>query len=150
MRSIPLLLVIAALPIQLATAQNSMVKWGPAPAVFPTGAKMAVMQGDPSKTDLFTVRLDLPKGYRIPPHFHPTDEHITVISGTFLVGMGDTIDPKKTMALSAGGFATAPAQQHHYAIAKTHAVVQVHAIGPFQLTYVNPKDDPSRKTVATK
>lgn len=150
MRSFPLLLALAVLPIQIASAQTTMVKWGPAPAVFPAGAKMAVMQGDPSKSDLFTVRLDLPKGYRIAPHFHPTDEHITVISGTFLVGMGDTIEPNKTMALSAGGFATAPAEKHHYAIAKTHAIVQVHAIGPFQLTYVNPKDDPSRKTVAKK
>jgi quercetin dioxygenase-like cupin family protein len=111
---------------------------------------MAVLQGDPSKADLFTVRLDLPKGYRIAPHFHPTDEHLTIISGTFLVGMGDTIEPNKTMALSAGGFATAPAQQHHYAIARTHTVVQVHAMGPFQLTYVNAADDPTRKGVAKR
>lgn len=150
MRSIQIALALAVLPFQLSNAQNPAVKWGPAPAIFPAGAKMAVMQGDPSKAEVFTVRLDLPKGYRIAPHFHPTDEHLTIISGTFLVGMGDTIDPRKTLALSAGGFATAPAQQHHYAIAKTHTVVQVHAIGPFQLTYVNPADDPTRKGVAKR
>jgi quercetin dioxygenase-like cupin family protein len=144
MRSLTTLLVVAALPLQTALAQNA-VKWGPAPAIFPKGAKMAVMQGDPSKGELFTVRLDLPKGYKVSPHFHPTDEHITVISGDFLVGMGDRIDTKGAMDLKAGGFATAPAKQHHWAIAKTHTVVQVHANGPFQLSYVNPADDPTRK-----
>jgi len=144
MRSLTTLLVVAALPLQASLAQNAM-KWGPAPAVFPKGAKMAVLQGDPSKGELFTVRLDIPKGYRIAPHFHPTDEHITVISGDFLVGMGDKIDTKGAMDLKAGGFATAPAKAHHWAVAKTHTVVQVHANGPFQLTYVNPADDPSKK-----
>ncbi len=143
MRSLTLL-VVAALPFQAALAQTA-VKWGPAPAVFPKGAKMAVMQGDPSKSDLFTVRLDMPKGYKVAPHFHPTDEHITVISGDFLVGMGDKMDTKAAMDLKAGGFATAPAKQHHWAVARTHTVVQVHAIGPFQLTYVNAADDPTRK-----
>jgi quercetin dioxygenase-like cupin family protein len=148
MRSIHALAVVALLPLQVALAQK--VKWGPAPAVFPAGAKMAVKQGDPSKSQLFTVRLDIPKGYRIPSHFHPTDEHITVISGNFVVGMGDQIDTRNAMSLTAGGFATAPAQQHHWAIARTHTVVQVHAIGPFQLTYVNPADDPSRKGIARR
>lgn len=150
MRSLQALLVVASLPVQVLLAQNPAVKWGPAPAVFPAGAKMAVMQGDPSKAQLFTVRLDMPKGYTIAPHFHPTDEHITVISGKFEVGMGDKVDPKKVMTLNAGGFASAPAHSHHYAIAKTHTVVQVHAMGPFQLTYVNSADDPSRKAAAKK
>lgn len=149
MRTIPIFLAFAFLPLQLASAQKP-VKWGPAPAVFPAGAKMAVMQGDPSKSDLFTVRLDMPKGYRIAPHYHPTDEHVTVISGNFLVGMGDKVDAKKTMSLSSGGFVTAPAQAHHFAIARTHTVVQVHAMGPFKLTYVNPADDPSTKGPAKR
>ena len=150
MRVIKLLSVVALFSAHAAHAQNPAVKWGPAPAIFPAGARMAVLQGDPSKPELFTVRLDLPKGYRVAPHYHPTDEHLTIISGTFLVGMGDRIDAKKTMALTTGGFATAPAQQHHYAIARTHAVVQVHAMGPFQLTYVNSADDPTRKGTAKK
>ena len=150
MRSLPILAALAFVPFQLSSAQKPVVKWGPAPAIFPAGARMAVMQGDPSKSQLFTIRLDLPKGYRVAPHFHPTDEHLTIIKGDFLVGMGDKIDVKKTMSLSAGDFATAPASAHHYAIAKTHTVVQVHAMGPFQLTYVNPADDPTRKSVGTR
>jgi quercetin dioxygenase-like cupin family protein len=126
-------------------AQAPELKWGPAPAIFPKGAKMAVLQGDPGKAELFTVRLDLPSGYRIPSHFHPTDEHVTVISGTFLVGMGDAFDTSHMMTLPTGGFVTAGANMHHYAIAKGRTVVQVHAMGPFQLTYVNPADDPTKK-----
>jgi quercetin dioxygenase-like cupin family protein len=136
-------LALAAVLVPAALrAQVPALSWGPAPAVFPAGAKMAVLQGDPSGTALFTVRLDMPDGYRIPPHFHPTDEYVTVITGTFLVGMGDSIVPSKTLTLSAGGFITAGANMHHYAIARGHTVVQVHAMGPFALTYVRPTDAP--------
>jgi quercetin dioxygenase-like cupin family protein len=132
------------------SAQVPELKWGAAPAVFPAGAKMAVLQGDPGKAEQFTVRLDFPAGYTIAPHFHPTDEHITVITGTFLVGMGDKIDAAKMATLSAGGFVTAPAKMNHYARAKGQTVVQISAMGPFQLTYVNPADDPTRKGAVKK
>ena len=128
-----------------AIAQGAAPKFGPAPAVFPAGAKMAVMQGDPGKTELFTVRLDFPAGYTIPAHFHPTDEHITVIHGALQVGMGDKFDAKHMMTVGTGGFATAPAKMNHYTRAKGHTIVQIHAMGPFAMTYVNPSDDPSRK-----
>jgi quercetin dioxygenase-like cupin family protein len=128
-----------------AAAQSPDLKWGPAPAIFPAGARMAVLSGDPSKSELFTVRLDMPDGYTIAPHWHPTDEHVTVIRGTFLVGMGDKFDLGKTMALPADGFVTAGARMNHFARAKGHTIVQVHAMGPFALTYVNPSDDPTKK-----
>jgi quercetin dioxygenase-like cupin family protein len=140
------LLIAASMAAPYAVeAQAPALKWGPAPAVFPKGAKMAVLQGDPGKPELFTVRLDMPDGYRIPSHFHPTDEHVTVISGTFLIGMGDAFDTRQMMTLPAGGFATAATNMHHYAMARGHTVVQVHAMGPFQLTYVNAADDPTKK-----
>jgi mannose-6-phosphate isomerase-like protein (cupin superfamily) len=74
-----------------------------------------VLQGDPSKDGVYTVRLEMPAGYFIPPHFHPTDEDVTVISGTFDLGMGDVEDASKMVALPAGGFIVAPAMAHHYA-----------------------------------
>ena len=141
---------VLCLPLAGLGAQAPKLTWGPAPAVFPAGAKMAVLQGDPGKPELFTVRLDMPNGYTIAPHFHPTDEHITVISGTFKVGMGDKVDAAHTMTLHAGSFATAQANQHHYAIARGRTIVQVHAMGPFALTYVNPADDPSRQRTAKR
>jgi quercetin dioxygenase-like cupin family protein len=138
--------VIAMLVAAVASVTTPPPVWGPAPNVFPAGAKMAVMQGDPGQTALFTVRLDMPDGYKIPAHFHPTDEHITVITGTFLVGMGDNLDPAQTTSLAAGEFVTAGANMHHFAIAKGRTVVQVHAMGPFALTYVDPKNDPRTAT----
>ena len=140
-------LAVAVLAFRAAPApSHQQPVWGPAPAVFPAGARMAVLSGDPSKSELFTVRLEMPDGYTIAPHFHPTDEHITVIAGTFLVGMGDAIDQPHMTTLATGGFVTAGANMHHYAIARGKTVVQVHAMGPFALTYVNPKDDPQTKT----
>jgi quercetin dioxygenase-like cupin family protein len=87
----------------------------------------------------------MPAGYKINPHYHPTDENVTVLSGTFQIGMGDKFDESTMRALPAGGFVLLPAAMHHYAMAKTAAVVQVHGMGPFQLTYVNPADDPQKK-----
>jgi quercetin dioxygenase-like cupin family protein len=127
------------------------IKWGDPPPVFPKGAKMAVLYGDPSKPgELFIVRLKMPAGYKIPAHWHPTDENITVVSGTFNMGMGDKLDPAKTKAFPAGSFAVAPAKVNHFALAKKEAIVEVSAIGPFAMTYVNPADDPSKTAAATK
>jgi hypothetical protein len=118
------------------------IQWGPAPPVLPAGAQAAVLAGDPSKEGPFTIRLSAPDGYRVPPHFHPTAENVTVLSGIFHVGTGDTFDTAKADKLAAGGFVSLPAGMHHYAWMEGPTVVQVHGTGPFALTYVNPADDP--------
>ncbi|HEV7990964.1 MAG TPA: cupin domain-containing protein [Gemmatimonadaceae bacterium] len=121
-------------------------QWGPAPPSFPAGAQMAVLQGNPASTSLFTVRLRFPSGYKIAPHTHPTDENVTVIRGTFLVGMGTRFESKGMLTLPAGGFVTAPANHAHYALAQGQTEVQVHAMGPFAMTYINPADDPQNQS----
>jgi quercetin dioxygenase-like cupin family protein len=125
--------------------KSSSLTWGPAPDVFPAGAKMAVERGDPSKSGEFVVRLSFPAGYKIPPHWHPTDEHVRVRSGEFLVGMGDAIDPSKTMKMVPGDTGTIGAKMHHFAIARVATEVSVRADGPFAMTYVNAADDPRKK-----
>jgi quercetin dioxygenase-like cupin family protein len=142
MRLTTAIATLMTLAASAASAQAPALKWGPAPAIFPAGAQMAVLQGDPSGTGLFTIRLKLPNGYKFPPHTHPTDEHVTVISGIFRVGMGKIFDASKMMELKAGGFVTAPAQGAHFAMAEGATIVQVHALGPFAMTYVNPADTP--------
>lgn len=141
-----LMLAAPALSAQTTAAAHSPsppdIKWGPAPAIFPAGAQMAVMHGDPSGTGLFTVRLRFPDGYKLPSHTHPTDEHVTVVSGTLHVGMGAKFETKGMMALGAGGYVVAPANHAHYVRAQGETVVQVHAMGPFALTYVNAADTP--------
>ena len=103
---------------------------------------MAVVTGDPSKPAMFTIQLAMPAGYKIPPHSHPTDEHLTVKKGTFLVGMGDMLDEKQTKVLAPGDSGTIKAEMHHFAIAKGSVTVEVTAMGPFAMTYVRPEDDP--------
>jgi quercetin dioxygenase-like cupin family protein len=150
MRSIRAYFVLTALPMSFAAAQAPAIQWGPAPPVFAAGAKFAVLQGDPSKPGVYTVRLEMPNGYKVAPHFHPTDENVTVIKGTFLIGLGDQLDPAKTRTLQAGDFATAHANEHHFAIARGQTIVQVHGVGPFMLTYVNPADDPTKQTAKAR
>lgn len=119
------------------------VKWQPAPPSLPKGAEMAVLFGDPGKDGLFAMRLKFPKGYTIPPHSHPKPEIVTVISGTFRIGMGDAADPSKAQALPAGGFfAFPPGMTHFVPAADGETIVQVNSTGPWGITYVNPKEDP--------
>lgn len=121
------------------------IKWGAAPPVLPAGVMLAVLAGDPSGSGFVSLRLKMPAGYKIPPHSHPTDEHVTVISGSLALGMGDVLDAAKSKTLTAGGYGVAPANMHHFAFSTKGAVVQVDMIGPFKITYVNPADDPSAK-----
>jgi quercetin dioxygenase-like cupin family protein len=122
------------------------IKWGPAPASIPPGAQAAVLYGDPGKEGLFALRLKLPKGYHIPPHTHPKPEVVTVVSGTFRLGMGKTADQSKAQALPAGSFFAMTPGMEHYAFADEDTVVQLNSTGPWGLTYVNPKDDPRQKS----
>lgn len=126
-------------------AKPAALKWGPAPAVFPKGAKMAVVSGDPGKAAPFTVELSMPSGYKIPPHFHPTDESVEVKQGTFLVGMGDKFDLAQTKPMKVGDKGQVPADAHHFAEAKGATIVAVSAMGPFAMIYVNPADDPTKQ-----
>jgi len=102
---------------------KSSLHWGPAPDAFPTGAKMAVEKGDPTKSGEFVVRLSFPDGYKIPPHWHPTDENVRVRSGEFLVGMGDVLDASKTKKMVPGDSGSLPAKAHHFALA--HGATEV-------------------------
>jgi hypothetical protein len=120
------------------------VQWGPAPPVFQPGAQFAVIAGNPGKAGPFIVRLKVPDGYRIMPHWHPTVENVTVLSGEFHVGMGDKFDESSMVTLPAKSTAVVPIHHNHYAMAKGETEVQVNGTGPFKLTYVNPADDPSK------
>jgi len=122
------------------------IPWGPAPPFVAPGAQLAVLEGNPgASSGDYTVRLKMPDGYRIAPHWHPQRENVTVISGTFKVGMGDIFEKNKMTALTAGSFAFLDPDMHHYAMACGEVVVQVHGTAPLQFNYVNPEDDPSRK-----
>jgi anti-sigma factor ChrR (cupin superfamily) len=122
------------------------VKWGPAPPFIPSGAQLAVLEGNPmADSGDYTIRLKLPDGYKIAPHTHPTRENVTVISGTLKVGMGDTFDAGKMMSFGAGSFAYLDPSVHHYAAASGATIIQIHGQSPVKFNWINPADDPSKK-----
>jgi hypothetical protein len=145
---IALLLPAAAWAADAATGAMYMnpseLKWGDAPPVLPKGAKVAVLSGDPFKAGAFVMRLKVPASYKIAPHWHSIDEDLTVISGTFYLGEGDKLETKGAHEIKAGGFHHLPAKTHHFAYSKGPAVVQINGMGPFDITYIDPKDDPSK------
>ena len=127
---------------------SAEIKWGEPPPVFEKGMSFAVISGDPNKPGPYVVRAKVPAGYKIAPHWHPTDEHVTVLSGTLALGMGEKFDKATMTKVRAGGYALLPAEMRHYAMAITAVTIQVHGEGPFALTYVNPADDPSTRVPA--
>jgi hypothetical protein len=122
------------------------IQWGPAPPFVAAGAQLAVVEGNPmASTGDYTVRLKMPDGYRIAPHWHPKRENVTVIAGTLKVGMGDHFEEGGMMSFPAGSFAYLDPDMHHYVMASGDVVVQIHGMAPVQFNYINPNDDPSQK-----
>jgi hypothetical protein len=121
------------------------LSWSAAPDALPPGAQMAVIDGDPGSSGPFVIRLKVPDGYTVPPHWHPTDESVTVIEGTFLVGMGDQFSESSLKSLGAGSFAKMPQRMNHYASVQGATTIQIEGMGPFAITYVNASDDPRNK-----
>jgi quercetin dioxygenase-like cupin family protein len=134
----------AALASSAASAQlmPNDLKWGPAPPGLPAGAQVAVLSGDPGKEGMFTIRLKFPAGYSIAPHHHPTPELVTVMDGSMSVGMGDVADKAKAASLGVGGYVALAPNMNHYASTASGVTIQITSHGPFQIVYVNPKDDP--------
>ena len=123
----------------------SSIKWMDAPPALPAGAQAAILAGDPGKPGPYTIRVKMPDGYKVPPHWHPTDENVTVIQGTLMVGRGETFAEKASEELPAGSYMRMPKTMRHFAWAKGETIVQVHGMGPFEINYVNAADDPRKK-----
>ncbi len=121
------------------------VKWGPAPNL-PPGAEVGVLVGDPRKPGVpYVLRVKMPDGYKVPAHWHSTDENVTVLRGTLRIGKGETFDPAKLVDLPAGSFMRMPKTMRHFGMTKGETILQVHGIGPFEFNYVNAADDPLKK-----
>jgi quercetin dioxygenase-like cupin family protein len=123
--------------------QPSQMTWADLPAL--PGVKIAVIEGPLTEAVPIMFRLKFPANYKVMPHRHPGIEHITVISGTLNIGMGDTFDASKTHALTPGSVAVMPPGTNHFVWTSEETIGQVHSIGPWSVTYVNPADDPRKK-----
>jgi quercetin dioxygenase-like cupin family protein len=147
-----LVAVSACLRVPMSWAQQgahmmvtpSDLKWSDVPSL-PPGAKIAVIEGPMNEAVPFTVRIKFPANYNLPAHWHPAVERVTVLSGTFNMGVGDELDPKKTTALVPGSIAIMQPKTNHFAWTKDETVVQLNGVGPWGITYVNPAEDPRKK-----
>ena len=137
----------AAKPAAAAKAPAEL-KWGPAPPALPGGAEIAVVKGDPMKAGPFTIHLKMPANYSVPPHWHPFDEKVTLVSGKLAYGMSDRMSRTAATGLAAGQSVVMKAREHHWVMSADGAEVEVSAMGPFKITYVNAGDDPRPKTPA--
>ncbi|MGH7366804.1 MAG: cupin domain-containing protein [Candidatus Rokuibacteriota bacterium] len=151
-RTVPAALLLAVLvtlpvlaqPLAHTVSMPETLKWVE-PGVLP-GSRLAVVQGDPSKEGMFVYRLKMPANYKIPPHYHKASENVTVLSGVFSIGVGEKFDQRSGHALPVGGFVSIPPDHAHFAWSGAQeTVVQVHGVGPTDLRFVNPADDPRKK-----
>lgn len=127
------------------TINRSSIKWVDAPAYLPVGAKVSVLYGDPSKEEMFIMRLKLPAGYKIAPHTHSKQEFVTIISGKLRIGSGEKFDSMQLRTVGTSGLFVMPALHPHFAQAAMDTVIQVQAMGPFDFKYVNPTDNPEEQ-----
>jgi hypothetical protein len=135
------LLLAGTLAAQDSTAPRPL-KWVAVPPILAPGAQIAVVSGDPTAPGPVTIELLMPDGYRMPPHSHPGDERVEVLQGTLLIGLGDKLDPKRTMPAQVGDTGTAPAGARHFTIAKGVTRIRVTFTGPYTITYVNAYEVP--------
>jgi hypothetical protein len=124
--------------------QPGSIAWRTADTL-PPGAEIAVLEGDPAKEGYFTMRIRMPDGYRVPPHWHPKQERVTVLSGILNLGSGDTFDATKARALQPGTYSSMPPKMTHFAWMTGETVLQLSTLGPWTINYVDPNDDPRKK-----
>jgi quercetin dioxygenase-like cupin family protein len=121
------------------------VEWQAGPGSFEPGAEFTVLEGDPSEPGVFTMRIRMPDGFVIAPHWHPNVERVTVLSGTFHLGSGERLDRSAARALEVGSYFSLPPRTPHYAITEGETVIQLTSVGPWQINYVDAGDDPRRR-----
>lgn len=126
------------------SVRASDLKWSPVPSL-PKGAEITVIEGPMNQAAPFTVRLRFPANYDLPPHTHPAIERVTVLSGTFHMGMGEKFSRAATQAVRAGDMMIMHPGTAHYAWTDAETVVQLHGTGPWGITFVNPNDDPRKQ-----
>jgi quercetin dioxygenase-like cupin family protein len=142
-------LTLAAVPVGAQHAGHHVstpdtLKWID-PPTFP-GAKLAIVEGDPGKDGPFVYRVKFPPKYKVAPHKHKAAENVTVLSGVFFVGAGEKYDQGSGRELPAGAYVSIPAEHPHFAWAGGgETLVQVHGVGPTDIRFINPADDPRNK-----
>jgi mannose-6-phosphate isomerase-like protein (cupin superfamily) len=127
--------------VHLAVAPADL-QWQPGPGSLPAGAEFVVIEGNPAEAGPLTLRLKFPADYQVPAHTHPAIEHITVLSGSLHVGMGDLLDKAASSEMGTGSFVVMPVGHSHYVWTHQEVVLQLHSMGPWGIDYIDPTNDP--------
>lgn len=112
---------------------------------FPPGAKAAFLTGDPRKPGYFALRVKIPPNYKVPPNWQTVEIFVTVLSGSYSIGVGNNFNPKNGKTLPSTGSVVIPADSHLYFWSKKGAILEIHGVGPWDIHYVNPADDPRNR-----
>ncbi len=143
---IPVRVVIMALFIVPAVAQQPAsgvrvirpndLTWRTVPR-YPPGYERAVLEGNMESNGPHTYRVRIPPHFRAKPHTHPSDEHVTVLKGTWYLGLGKSFDEERMQAFETGSFVIIPAGVSHYVMTgRDETIIQAHGVGPVGITYV--------------
>ena len=129
-------------PAGFSVVRDKDLTWSPAAAPLPPGAEIAVLAGDPGQPGPFTYRLKMPAGFRIPPHVHPAAERVMVVRGRLGIGSGEDFDESRLEWLTRGDFFAIGEGVAHYGLCRAGCIIEIDAVGPWGLTYVDPADAP--------
>ena len=128
--------MIALFLAALIQVNAAAIVWNDGPPSMPKGTKIAVLEGDPKQAGMFTIRLRVPAGSKVLPHWHPRAERVTVLSGVVKVGFGDTWNDAAMRAFGAGDFYVNPPESRHFVGFPRTAVIQITGEGPWELNLV--------------
>jgi mannose-6-phosphate isomerase-like protein (cupin superfamily) len=131
--AVALLALAAAPPPDVIQVNSTKIVWKDGPPTLPKGTKVAVLEGDPKQPGMFTMRLRVPAGSKVMPHWHPRPERVTILSGKVAVGFGDKWDDKELRRFGPGDFYVNPPESHHYVFFPRTSVIQITGEGPWEL-----------------
>jgi mannose-6-phosphate isomerase-like protein (cupin superfamily) len=117
--------------------------WYRVPPILPAGAKVTFLTGNPYRTGECSVDFLMPDKYTLPPHTNPARESVRIKNGTLRVGLGNKIDRKKSIVLSAGDTASTPKGVPHWSIAEGEVDIIVSwDMCPMGIAYMSARDEP--------
>lgn len=124
--------------------KNEKEEWKQGPNFYGPQAQMMIEEKK-EDTDVYQIRVKLPDGFKIPPHWFENKVRLDVLSGVFYLGSGDKIDMEMTQEIKAGGYKTLPPEIHHYGVVEGPTIIKLTTSAPWSVNYVNPEDDPRKK-----
>lgn len=126
-------------------ARVGRIGWGACPAGLPAACEMAVLEGDPRREMLFTVRFRTRGDFVLKPHWHPGNERVTVLEGRIGVGFGTEVDREMVTWFEAGDYYVNAKEVVHFVLTDGPTVVQITGIGPWKANLIEPRPEGAKR-----